>query len=89
VAGLLLLLLLSCVEGRLLSQGILLSDGKHCFLCPRVFHGELTDQGWVPESLLEKHNNRLVIDLQDDVSLVAESLNELPEGLSILLDDAI
>jgi hypothetical protein len=31
VAGLLLLLLLSCVECRLLIQGILLSDGKHCF----------------------------------------------------------
>jgi hypothetical protein len=46
------------------------------------FHGELTGQGWVPESLLEEHNNRFVIDLQGDVAPVAESLDELPEGLS-------
>jgi hypothetical protein len=52
-----------------------------------VFHGKLTDQGWVPESLLEKHENRLVVNLWDDISLVAEMLDELPEGLSLLLDD--
>jgi hypothetical protein len=46
------------------------------------------DQGWVPESLLEGHNNKLVINLWDDISLIAESLDELPEGLSLLLDDA-
>jgi hypothetical protein len=46
------------------------------------------DQKWVPESFLEEHNNRLVIDLRDDVSLVAESLDELLEGLSLFLDDA-
>jgi hypothetical protein len=45
------------------------------------------DQGWVLESLLEEHNNRLVIDLLDDISLVAKSLDELSEGLSLLLDD--
>jgi hypothetical protein len=43
---------------------------------------------WVPESLLEEHNNRLVVDHQDDISLVAESLDKLLEGLSLLLDDA-
>jgi hypothetical protein len=52
------------------------------------FHGELLDQGLVTESLLQEHNNRLVVDLRDDVSLVAKSMDELPEGLSILLDDA-
>jgi hypothetical protein len=40
------------------------------------------DQGRVPESLLEEHNNRHVVDLRDDVSLVSESLDELSEGLS-------
>jgi hypothetical protein len=45
------------------------------------------DQGWVLESLLGEHNNRLVIDLLDDISLVAKSLDELSEGLSLLLDD--
>jgi hypothetical protein len=82
-----LLLLLSAVEGHLLSQGVLVSDGKHLFLHPQVFHGELTDQGWVPESLLKKHNNRLVVGLWDDVSFVVESLDELLEGLSLLQDD--
>jgi hypothetical protein len=33
------------------------------------------DQGWGPESLLEEHNNRLVVDRQDDVSLVVESVD--------------
>jgi hypothetical protein len=42
----------------------------------------------VPESLFEEHNNRLVVNLWDDISLVAKSLDELPEGLSLLLDDA-
>jgi hypothetical protein len=82
-----LLLLFSCVEGCLLSQGILVSDGEHCFQRPRVFHGELMYQGWAPKSLLEEHNNRLVINLQDDISLVAESMDELSEGPSLLLDD--
>jgi hypothetical protein len=45
------------------------------------------DQGWVPESLLEEHYDRLVVDLQDDISLIAETLDELPERLSHLLDD--
>jgi hypothetical protein len=54
----------------------------------RFFHGELTDQGQVAESLLEEHNNTLVVDLRDDISLIVESLDELLEGLSLLLDDA-
>jgi hypothetical protein len=45
------------------------------------------DQGWIPESLLEEHDDRLVVDLWDDISIVAKVLNELPEGLSLLLDD--
>jgi hypothetical protein len=45
------------------------------------------DQGWVPESLLEEHYGRFVVDLRDDISLVAETMDELPEGLSLLLDD--
>jgi hypothetical protein len=82
------LLLLSCVKGLLLGQGIFVSDGKHYFWHPRVFHGELMDQGQVPEFLPEEHNNRLVIDLWDDVSLVVDSMDELPKGLSLLLDNA-
>jgi hypothetical protein len=39
------------------------------------------------ESLLEEHNDELVIDLRDDVSLVAEMLDKLLEGLTLLLDD--
>jgi hypothetical protein len=46
------------------------------------------DQGWVPESLLEEHDNRLVVNLRDDISLIGETLDELSEGLSLLLDDA-
>jgi hypothetical protein len=88
VAQLLLLLLLSCVEGHLLGQGVFVSDGEHFFRCPWVFYGELIDQGQVPESLFVEHNNRLIVDLRDDVSFVAKMLDELPEGLSLLLDDA-
>jgi hypothetical protein len=36
---------------------------------------------------LENKKNRLVVNLWDDISLVAEMLDELPEGLSLLLDD--
>jgi hypothetical protein len=53
-----------------------------------VCHGKLMDQGLVPEPLLEEHDNRLVINFRDDISLVAETLDELSEGLSLLLDDA-
>jgi hypothetical protein len=53
-----------------------------------VFHGDFMDQGRVFESLLEEHNNRLVVDLQNDVFVVAESMDELLEGLSVLLDNA-
>jgi hypothetical protein len=42
----------------------------------------------VPESLLEEHDNRLVVDLRDNVSLIAEALDKLSEGLSFLLDHA-
>jgi hypothetical protein len=76
VAQLLLLLLLSCVEGHLLGHVVLVSNG------------ELTDQVWVPKFLLEEHNNKLVVDIRDDVSPIAKSLDELLEGLSRLLDDA-
>jgi hypothetical protein len=88
VAQVIFLLLFPSVEGSLLDQGVLVSDGEHCFWRPRVFHGELRDQGRVSESLLEEHDNRLVIDLWDYISLVAEMLDKLPEGLSLLLDDA-
>jgi hypothetical protein len=46
------------------------------------------DQGRVHESFLEEHNKRLVINLWDDISIVAKSLDEFLEGLSLLLDDA-
>jgi hypothetical protein len=87
VVRLLLLLLLSCVKSRFLGQGVFVSDGEHCFWYLGVFHDELTDQGRVPESFLEEQNNRFVIDVRDDISLVVKLLDELPEGLSLLLDD--
>jgi hypothetical protein len=45
------------VEGNHLSQGVLVSDSEHLFSCPRILHGEVTDQGRVPKSLLEEHDN--------------------------------
>jgi hypothetical protein len=87
MAQVLFLLLFPSVEGRLLTQVVFVSDGEHCFWRPRVLHDELTDQGWVSESLFEEHYDRLVADLWDDISLVAEMLDELTEGLSHLLDD--
>jgi hypothetical protein len=88
VARVLFLFLFPGVEGCLLSYGIFVSDSKHCFWHLRVLHGELMDQGWAPESLLEEHYDRLVIDLRDDISLIVETLDELSEGLFLLLDDA-
>jgi hypothetical protein len=88
VARLLLLLLFSGVEGHLLSQGILVSHSEHLFWCPRILHGELMDQGRVSESLLEEHDNWLVINLHDNVSFVVKPLDKLLEGLPFLLDDA-
>jgi hypothetical protein len=35
------------------------------------------------ESLIEEHDDGFVVDLQNDVSLIAEALNKLPEGLSL------
>jgi hypothetical protein len=52
-----------------------------------VLHGKLSDQVWIPKSLLEEQDDRLVGELRDDIPLVAEELNELPEGFSLLLDD--
>jgi hypothetical protein len=46
------------------------------------------DQGWVPESFLEAHDNGLLINLRNDIPLIAEMLDELPEGLSLFLDNA-
>jgi hypothetical protein len=85
VARVLLLLLLPSVEGRLLGQDVLVGHGEHLLWCPGVLHSELTDQGGAPESLLEEHDDWLIVNLCDDISLVAEPLDELPEGLSFLL----
>jgi hypothetical protein len=74
-----LLLLLSGIEGRFLSQGIFICDSQHLFCHPGVLHGKLVDQGRVPESLLEEHNNRFVVNLRNEVSLVAKSRDELSE----------
>jgi hypothetical protein len=38
-----------------------------------------------PESFLEEHDDRLVVDLRDDVPLVAEALNKLSERVSFVL----
>jgi hypothetical protein len=78
----------SVAEGRLLSQGILVGDGKHLLKRPGVFHGELLDQGWVFESLLEEHDDGFIVNLLDDVPFVVETLDEFSEGLSLLLHDA-
>jgi hypothetical protein len=45
------------------------------------------NQGWIPESLLEELDDILIVDLRDDIPLIAKALNELPEGLSLLLDN--
>jgi hypothetical protein len=37
----------------------------------------LSDQSRIPESLLEEYDDRLIIDLRDDIPLVVEALNEL------------
>jgi hypothetical protein len=87
-ARLLLLLLLFVAEGHFLTQGVFVGNSQHFFWCPGILHGELTDQGWTPKSLLEEHDNGLVIDLRGDVSLVAKMLDEFSEGLSLLLDNA-
>jgi hypothetical protein len=51
------------------------------------FNGELIDRCWVPKSFLEEHDNRLIVDIGDNIPLIAEMLDELPEGLSLLLYD--
>jgi hypothetical protein len=38
---------------------------------------------------LKKYNYRFVVNFRDNVSLVVELLDVLPEGLSFLLDNAI
>jgi hypothetical protein len=81
------LLLLSGVEGRLLSQGVLNCDSQHLFRYPEVLHGLLADQGWVFGSLLEEHDNWFAINLRNEVPLVAKMLDELSEWLSLLLDN--
>jgi hypothetical protein len=37
------------------------------------------DQGWVPDSFLEEHDNGLIFDLWDDIPFIVETLDELPE----------
>jgi hypothetical protein len=81
------LLLFSGVEGRLLNQCILVSDREHLLWCCRILHGELMDQGRVPESLLKERDNWLAINHRDNLSFVAKPLDKLPEGLSFLLDN--
>jgi hypothetical protein len=85
VAQLLILLLLSGVEGRFLGQGIFAGDCQHLFRCPWILHGELVDQGRVLDSLLEEDDNRFVIDLRNDVPFVAEALNKFSERLTLIL----
>jgi hypothetical protein len=57
VTQLIVLLLVSGVEGRLLGQGVFVGDCQHLLICSRILHGELADQGWVPESFLEEHDD--------------------------------
>jgi hypothetical protein len=81
------LLLLFVVEGHFLSQDVFVGDSQHFFWCHGILHGELADQGWLPQSLLEELDNRLVVNLQDDDSLVAKTLDKFLEWLSLLLDN--
>jgi hypothetical protein len=37
------------------------------------------DQGRIPESLLGEHNNRFIVNLRNEVSLVVKALDELSE----------
>jgi hypothetical protein len=75
------------VEGHILGQGVPVRDGEQCFWRRGVFSWWAYKKGRDLESFLEEHHNELVIDLQDVISLVAETLDELPEGLFLLLDD--
>jgi hypothetical protein len=68
-----------------LAKAYLLVIANISFRHPEIFHGEFADQGRVPKSLLEEHDDRFVINLQDDVHFFAEALNNFPEGLSLLL----
>jgi hypothetical protein len=77
VAWVLFLLLFRGVEGHLLGQGVPVGNGEHFFWRPGVLHGMLSDQSRIPESLLEEYDDRLIIDLRDDIPLVVEALNEL------------
>jgi hypothetical protein len=52
-----------------------------------VLGGKLADQGRVPESIPEEHDDWFVVNLQDVVSLVAKALDELLKWLSLLPDD--
>jgi hypothetical protein len=45
------------------------------------FHREHANQGWLLESLLEEHDDGLVIDLWYNVLFVVETLDEFLEGL--------
>jgi hypothetical protein len=85
VAQLLVLLLVSSFECYLLGQGVPVGDSQHLLQHPRILHGELSDQGRVPESLLEEHDDRFVINLWYDVPLVAKKLDKFLKGLSLLL----
>jgi hypothetical protein len=85
VAQLLVLLLVSGVDSHLLGQGIFVGDCQHFFGRSGILHGELTNQGRVPESFLEEHDNGFVIDLRNDVYLVEEEQDKFPEGLSFIL----
>jgi hypothetical protein len=88
VARHLVLLLISGADSCFLGQGIFAGDCQHLFGCSGILHGQLPDQGRVPESFLEEHDNGFVIDLWDDVSLVTKALDKFSEGLSLLFYNA-
>jgi hypothetical protein len=62
-----LVLVISGAEDHLLGQGIFAGDCKHLLGHPEILLGELADQGWVSESLLEKHDDWLIVNLRDNV----------------------
>jgi hypothetical protein len=43
----------------------------------------------VSNTLLEEHDDQLIIDLQDDIPLFVETLDELLKGLPLLLHDVV
>jgi hypothetical protein len=76
VDRLLILLLISGVDSCFLNQGVFVGDCQHLFGRPGILYCQLVDHGRVHESFLEEHDNGFIVDLRNDVSLVAKVLDK-------------